>query len=171
VKLGVCKLCQKEKMLCDSHLAPAGLYRYCNVGEMGPVRFTNKEVTTGNRETTGYVLCQKCEALLNREGENWLLPKLATIDKTFPFYEIVVSGQPDTSEDGMSAYAAAKNPKIGFRKLTNFAIGVFWKASVHSWGLTKQASMIDLGAYQEPLRAFLVERKPFRRRRHSSSEC
>lgn len=161
MKHGICKLCLQEKALCDSHLAPAGLYKYCNAGEIGPVRFTNKEISSGNRETTGHILCQKCENLLNREGENWLLPKLATIDKRFPFYDLVVSGEPDVIEDGCAAYAASRNPKIGFRKLTHFAIGVFWKASVHSWGFDRPTSMIDLGAYQEPFRAFLAERKPF----------
>jgi hypothetical protein len=161
VEQGICKLCLQEKMLCDSHLAPAGLYKYCAARELGPVRFTANKISAGNRETSAYVLCQECENLLNREGENWLLPKLATIEKKFPFYDLVVSVLPDTVEDGVAAYACSRNNKIGFRKLTNFAIGVFWKASVHSWEAGNTEPMIDLGKYQEQFRAFLADRKPF----------
>jgi hypothetical protein len=126
---GVCKFCLEEKMLCDSHLAPAGLYKYCKAKEIGPVLMTREEVSVANEEVTEYLLCEECENLLNREGENWLLPKLATIDQKFPFYDLLVTGTPDTMEDGIAAYTCPRNEKIGFRKLTNFVIGVFWKAS------------------------------------------
>ena len=118
-------------MLCDSHLAPAGLYRYCKAAELGPVRITPREIAVANVEVTAPLLCQQCENRLNHEGENWLLPKLATIDRKFPFYDLLVTVPPDTAEDGSAAYAYSRNEKIGYRKLTNFALGVFWKASVH----------------------------------------
>jgi hypothetical protein len=117
VERGTCRLCLKDTMLCDSHLAPAGLYRYCAASELGPVRMTAQEISVSKREVTAYLLCQKCEDVLNREGENWLLPKLATIDKRFQFYDILSSGTPDTTENGVAAFAASRNPKIGFRKL------------------------------------------------------
>src|SRR5947209_5822136 len=120
-------------MLCESHLAPHGLYKYCAATDLGPVKFTAQEIAVSTREVTGYVLCERCEQLLNDEGERWLLPKLAHINQTFPFYDILASGFPDTIEDGVAAFAASRNPEIAFRKLTNFAIGVFWKASVYSW--------------------------------------
>jgi hypothetical protein len=94
-------------------------------------------------------LCQECEGRLNRDGENWLLPKLATIDQKFPFYDIHMEVPADTADDGVAAFACSRNPKIGFRKVTNFAIGVFWKASVHSWRNNKRDPMIQLGKYRE----------------------
>ena len=78
-------------MLCDSHLAPAGLYRYCKAKDLGPVRMTATEITVTNIEVTAPLLCQECEDRLNRDGENWLLPKLATIDQKFPFYDLVAA--------------------------------------------------------------------------------
>ncbi len=148
-------------MLCDSHLAPAGLYRYCQARELGPVRMTPNEIAVANEEVTAYLLCEECEQQLNRDGENWLLPKLATIEKTFPFYDLLVTGPPDTVENGVAAYACSRNQKIGFRKLTNFAVGVFWKASVHSWRKGKPGPLIELGKYREPLRLFLLREGGF----------
>jgi hypothetical protein len=161
VKPGICKLCLVEKDLCDSHLAPAGLYKYCAVAQLGPVKFTPKEIAVSTKEVTAYLLCEECEGLLNDEGERWLLPKLAHIDQTFPFYDILASGMPDTMEGGVAAFAASRNPEIAFRKLTNFAIGVFWKASVHPWRENTLVPLLELGKYREPFRLFLHERKPF----------
>jgi hypothetical protein len=161
MEAGICKLCLKQTMLCDSHFIPAGLYTYCKGKEIGVVRFTHDEITETTDEITTHLLCRRCENHLNREGENWLLPKLATVDKKFPFYDIVKSVPPDTDEDGVAGYATSRNDKVGFRKLTNFAIGVFWKASVHSWRSDTTEPWIDLGSYGEPFRRFLSEHKPF----------
>jgi len=158
---GTCRLCLEEKMLCESHLAPAGLYRYCKAEELGPVRMTAKKIEVANVEVTAPLLCQECEDRLNRDGENWLLPKLATIDQKFPFHDLLVAVPPDTGDDGVGAYACSRNEKIGFRKLTNFAIGVFWKASVHSWTKDETDPLIDLGKYEEPFRLFLTRKGQF----------
>jgi hypothetical protein len=161
VKHGKCKLCLLDKPLCDSHLAPAGLYKYCKAAQLGPVRMTAEEISVANEEVTTYLLCEHCEQRLNRDGENWLLPKLATIEKKFPFFDMLAEVAPDTSEDGWAAYACSRNRKIGFRKLTNFAVGVFWKASVHSWRKNKGGPMIQLGKYGEEFRRFLVGKGRF----------
>jgi hypothetical protein len=151
----------EEKPLCDSHLAPSGLYKYCKAKEHGPVKMTATEVVVANEEVTAYLLCGKCEGRLNRDGENWLLPKLATIDQKFPFYDILSEVPPDTIEGGAAAYACSRNSRVGFRKITNFAIGVFWKASVYSWKKEKSATMIQLGKYGEEFRKFLVGKGKF----------
>ena len=92
------------------------------------------------------------------------MPKLATIDQKFTFYDLLVTVPPDTAEDGSAAYACTRNDKIGFRKLTNFAIGVFWKASVHSWEEGKTAPLIELAKYRDSLRSFLIRKGPFPQR-------
>ena len=55
----------------------------------------------------------------------------------------------------MIVYRAAKNPEIKVDKLTHFALGMFWKASVHSWSGTATAPRIGLGPYSEEIRAWL----------------
>jgi|SRR5882724_4235406 len=158
---GVCKLCQEKKMLCRSHLVPARLYKYCRAGELAPIRFTAKEIGHSDEELAAYLLCSKCENLLNRDGETWLVPKLATAEQSFPFYDLLVQGQPDVVEPDFIAYACSRNKHIGFRKLTNFAVGVFWKASVHPWRGGRTTPQIELGDYREQFRQFLTHKSKF----------
>src|SRR5450756_406723 len=73
-----------------------------------------------------------------RMGESWLLPKLAQQDGPFPFLDILEKGSPIASKEGGLAYIASNNPEVDIEKLTHFALGIFWKASVHSWSGTKK---------------------------------
>jgi hypothetical protein len=155
LKLGICKLCLLEKPLCDSHLVPAALYKYCRAGENAPLRITVSEVGSTEEQVSTHLLCSKCENKLNRDGENWLVPKLATLGGSFPFYDLLVKEPPDYVQPDFIGYSCARNKHIGFRKLTNFLLGVFWKASVHSWRQSATRPLIDLGRYQEPLRLYL----------------
>src|SRR5579863_4792375 len=133
MKTGKCKLCLFDKPLCMSHLVPSRLYRYCESRGLPPLRFTAKEVGPVTEELKARLLCSECENLLNRDGENWLVPKLATLEGSFPFYDLLVKGQPDVLQRDFIAYACVRNRHIAFRKLANFVAGVFWKSSVHSW--------------------------------------
>ena len=92
---------------------------------------------------------------MSREGENWLLPLLATAEGTFPFHDLLLEGTPGGSDGDSKMYAASKNPKIDVAKLTHFAMGVFWKASVHSWRSGENEPLIQLAKYGESARAFL----------------
>jgi hypothetical protein len=155
VEYGTCKLCLKEKPICLSHLIPEAKYKYCWHEGQPPVLITPKEVGPSEEQLVAYLLCSDCENQLNRDGENWLLPKLARRDGPFPFYDILATGEPDLRYDDFVAYACAKNPKIGFRKLTNFAMGVSWKSSIHPWHEGRLRPQIDLGPYCEAFRKFL----------------
>jgi hypothetical protein len=85
---------------------------------------------------------------------------------SFPFYDLLVKGQPDIVQPDFVAYACARNPQIGFRKLTNFAIGVFWKASIHSWREGRLHPHIELGRYRESFRKFLNHEARFPEHTH-----
>jgi hypothetical protein len=162
VKHGKCKLCLLDKPLCESHLVPAAIYKYCWEGDLAPLRFTVDEIGHSDEELTAYLLCQKCEDRLNRDGENWLAPKLARIGGSFPLYDLIVKEKPDIVQEPLfSGYACGRNKKVAFRKITNFAIGVFWKASVHSWHAKRIGPRIDLGEYREAFRLFLMRKGKF----------
>jgi hypothetical protein len=83
------------------------------------------------------------------------LPLLAKSDGTFPLYEILVKHTPEAALGDSARYAAANNPEIDVAKLTHFAMGIFWKASVHSWSGERTGPLIDLGIYGERVRRFL----------------
>jgi hypothetical protein len=51
--------------------------------------------------------------------------------------------------------------KIEVEKLTHFALGLFWKASVHSWKGGTTDPRIDLGPYSEEIRKWLRGQNAF----------
>ena len=105
-----------------SHLVPSRLYRYCESRGVPPLRFTAQEVGPTTEELKARLLCSQCENLLNRDGENWLVPKLATLDGSFPFYDLLVKGQPDVHDPGFTAYACTRHCRIALR---DFELALF----------------------------------------------
>ena len=83
------------------------------------------------------------------------------MDGQFPLLDILEKQPPFTSRDGNIAYEASRNPDIDVKKITHFALGVFWKASIHSWSGTKKEPLIDLGPYAEKVRLFLRDEAPY----------
>jgi len=156
-----CPLCLEDKELVTSHLIPQAIYDYCRTAESEPVIMTSRIVMQTSRQVQHALLCQKCEDVLNKGGENWLLPLLATIDKKFPLLDIIERFEPDEVDGELRTYAAARNPAIEVHKLIHFAMGVFWKASIHSWEAGSKAPRIELGPYRESIRTFLRGETPF----------
>lgn len=155
--IGKCPLCLLEKKLIRSHLAPAALYGLCRTPQSQPVVVTQDLVVQSSRQWQDYLLCEECDNSFSDKGERWVLPLLAKSDGSFLFYATLVGRAPDAVEGNSALYAAAKNPEIDVAKLTHFAMGIFWKASVHSWSGERNASAIDLGKYGEGVRRFLRE--------------
>lgn len=137
------------------------MYDYCRTGDSEPVVMTSRIVMQTSRQVQTPLLCLDCENVLNRGGENWLLPLLATIDGKFPLLDIIERFEPDIPDGELRIYAASRNPAIEIEKLIHFAIGVFWKASIHSWRGDSKELQIDLGPYRESVRAFLLGKTPF----------
>jgi hypothetical protein len=114
-----------------------------------------------SRQLQHRLLCGGCENLLNNGGERWLLPLLATIDKKFPLLDIIEKLPPDLTDTEGRGYAASRNPEVKVDKLIHFAMGVFWKASVHSWRGDRKEPQIELGPYRDDVRVFLRGETPF----------
>jgi hypothetical protein len=159
--IGKCRMCLHEKTLVRSHLMPAALYDYCRKGEHGPIKVGGGFVMPTDRQTQDYLLCEDCEDVLNTGGERWILDKLATWERTFPLYDLLTKVPPFFDEDGMVVYLAGQNPEIEVEKLTHFALGLFWKASVHSWRGDTTDPRIDLGPYSEEIRKWLRGQNAF----------
>jgi hypothetical protein len=158
-------MCLREDVVLKcSHLTPASVYRLLdspNAPNHNPVLITSQGVVQTSREIKDYVLCEQCEDLLNRNGENWVLPLLATREN-FPLYDLLTSVAPDIVEPDVTAYAGAKNPRLRVNDLTHFALGIFWKASVHTWKSgSSSGSRIELGISGEKIRLFLRGDAPF----------
>jgi hypothetical protein len=107
------------------------------------------------------LLCHDCEDILNKGGEGWLMPLLAEYDAKFQLHEILTRHPPDVVDGNAASYAGARNADIQCDKIAHFAMGIFWKAAVHSWRRATKESIIELGPYREPVRTFLLGESPF----------
>src|ERR1039458_6051914 len=146
---GICKLCVQEKDLVRSHLMAAALYDYCRQGEFRPLMLGRGMILPTDRQTQAYLLCEVCEDVLNKKGESWANSKFATMDKKFPLYDLLTQVTPVPIDDGFSLYWAGDNSEIKVAMLTHFAMGIFWKASVHSWRGDEKEPRIELGPYSD----------------------
>jgi hypothetical protein len=120
-------------------------------------------VSHTDRQIQDYLLCRDCEHILNERGENWVNSKLATTEKTFPLYDLVMSSPEAFSDENGGVYLTADNPDFDVKSLSHFALGIFWKAGVHSWSGARTEPMIDLGDYTEPIRTWLKGETAFPR--------
>ncbi len=156
MKLGKCKLCLLDKPLCDSHLMPRAAYDYCRAPIGEPVVANAKIIMESSRQLQHPLLCKGCEGVLNEGGEDWIVPLFARYEGEFGFFEILRGVAPEVSDNGYDGYSAAKNPAIRAHKVIHFALGIFWKAAVHSWAKDEREPLIELGMYREPIRKFLL---------------
>lgn len=156
-------MCIQVKPVVKSHLIPAALYSVCAPEGESPIKVADGVVLPTDRQTWTYLLCEKCEDILNSGGETWTIPKVATIEGRFPLYELLESVPPVLCEGDLAVYSARTNPAIDVEKLTHFAIGIFWKASVASWKADDKEPMINLGPYADELRGWLTGETAFPR--------
>jgi len=161
---GICKLCLKEKDLQDSHLLPAAIYKQFRDPELpnpNPLLTRKTIALQTSAQLSDYVLCRGCEDLLNKQGENWVVRNIAHKDN-FPLLEALQRGKPVISGGGVAVYAGAEIPQLNMDKLVYFALGIFWRASVHRWRLLGgNPVQIDLGKYGPAIRQFLLGIQPF----------
>lgn len=161
MEIGICKFClEPNKPLVESHLAPAALYDLCGVGGEFVI-LTSEVVTFTGRHLKHSLLCKECDGSFSTNGEDWTLPLLATIDGKFPFFDLLQKVPPDLVDSDLMGYAVSRNPEIDIQKLTHFALGVFWKASVHPWSGKRTENHIELGRYGEEIRKFPRGEAPF----------
>lgn len=76
-----------------------------------------------SRQTKDSLLCQECDNSFNKNGENWVIPKLARADGKFVFLDILQYLPPDTENERFKIYGAGKNPSIDVDKIVHFAMG------------------------------------------------
>jgi hypothetical protein len=148
-------MCLLRRSVVESHLIPSSLYDHTYEGDVGPVRVGDGVIIPGGRELKAPLLCLDCEDILNSGGEMWVGPKLGWVGR-FPLFDMARKCSGYFDEDGVQGlYLACSNPEIDVEKLTHFALGIFWRAGVHSWKKNKDEPLIDLGSYGERIRLWL----------------
>lgn len=156
-----CPLCVVTKDVVSSHLMSSALYKLCTPPGGRPIAFNSEIVLESSRELQHPLLCFDCEDILNKGGEEWMLPLFAQFNGSFPFYDLLAQEPPAVVDGHVKVYAAAKNPRLDTAKMTHFAMGMFWKAAVHSWRGGKKEPLIDLEPYTEEIRKYLRSEAAF----------
>jgi len=125
IQSGICKLCLQFKPLRNSHMMAKGLYRLCRPPGYDPVGFSEAEIGPTTGRTKAYLLCDDCEQILNKEGEQWVISKLAKYNGKFVLYDLLTKQAPAFQENGITVYATATNPEIDRERLSHFGLGFF----------------------------------------------
>ena len=140
----VCKLCQNDRELRNSHIIPEFLYKtlYEESGRFNELNLDkgrNKFHQKGIRER---LLCDECEQLFSKyERYASLLLNGG--------YELLVLPEPPVVH--------FKN--IDYRKFKIFALSILWRAGVST---NKAYSQVELGKHEERLRLLLLSESPGR---------
>lgn len=151
MRTGTCSGCLKTKPLVRSHLVSRAVYDYLRTDDLHPIVVGGGTVRATTDQLQADLLCEECERMLNDGGEKWMLGKFCTVDRRYPLYDLLHRQAPiDVDADG-ETFAAGTNPDIDVNSISHFALGVFWKASLHSWAFGE----ISLGPYGEAIRTWL----------------
>lgn len=172
-KVGVCALCGPdlagEKILRLSHFLPKAVYRYFNRFKLEGTKLLirpkeDAKVFSMSTQVAQHLLCDACELLMTKQGEDYYLSEMMKIDvdaKTqSPVYKILLNvlvpiWRPinDQYPDAILNAGCTLVPEIESRKLYHFAIGMFWKATLQGW---KHCPPMPLeAAIVEQMRRFL----------------
>ena len=94
---GICPLCRLEKDLVDSHFLPAASYKPLHGSGLKvnePMVLTSKRIFQSSRlKITAHAFCADCEDRFDRNGEGWVLNKLANLS-TFPLRDMITAAPP-----------------------------------------------------------------------------
>jgi hypothetical protein len=162
---GICKLCLQFKGLRDSHMMPSAIWRLLN--EPGhrlhhPILMTEKLALTSARQIHDYVLCGDCEQRLNKNGEDYAVSQMRG-KRGFPLLERLQVAMPMASAETVRSYDGAAIG-VNTEKLAYFALSVVWRAGAYKWRnlySDQRTYSIDLGAFLEPMRQYLLGTAPF----------
>lgn len=164
--IGVCKLCLQTKDLQDSHYLPKGTYKINRAPALknaSPVVLSNDQLFQSTAQLSDYLLCSDCEQRFSRNGEAWVLRNVPrNYGEQFPILDALNAETPFLEDGGTKVYAGARVKPLDMEKIVYFAVSVFWRGAVHVWksSLRTEAPDVNLCAYEEPIRQFLLGASP-----------
>jgi hypothetical protein len=99
---------------------------------------------------------------LSRGGEDWIFRHGMKNDGRFPLAEVLRRSKPSvgTLTGHTRLYESVLIPEINATAITHFAIGSFWKASIHRWN-TDGTIPVNLAGYDEEFRRYLLGEADF----------
>lgn len=114
-------------------------------------------------QVVDYLLCEECEQMFRRTGEDWVLDYCYRGPGKFRLYSALGNAQTAFRTDTMSAYYANGIREINADALGYFGASVFWRAAARNWHIQRQLMIAtSLGdEYQEQIRQFLLGHSGF----------
>jgi hypothetical protein len=162
--VGICKLCLQNRVLEDSHLLPAALYRMSRwegSANPNPMLISSRGRVQTSKQIKDYVLCHDCEQRFSRNGERYTMLQVNR-KEGFKLLQTLRTSTNMRSAGGFTFYYETSALGVDRQKLAYFAMSVFWRAAVHLWHRPEQKEpMMRLGVYEEPIRKYLMEEAPF----------
>jgi hypothetical protein len=160
METGTCKLCLTPGAeLHDSHFLPRSFYALFRDGKNEPIRFSPESVYPTSKQIKDFVFCGDCEERFNRDGENWVRPLLPTVGGPFPLRDRLMKAAPLYRDEAMAVFPTVGNPEMDSAKVMHFALGVFYKAAVHSWRGDSSEPYMPMEADDvEALRLYLLDK-------------
>ncbi len=157
--MATCPLCKDPTSLpiVRSHLMPAALYlktREIGAKNSRLIMVTSKTTTPTDKQIQDDLLCVACEDCLNRFGEKYALAQVHD-GKDFPLLIRLRLAMPLYSGLGVEKFSG-DSVGVETDKLAHFALGLFWKASVHVWRAYDGSTIHhSLGKHEEPVQQYL----------------
>jgi hypothetical protein len=140
------------------------MYRFLREGSLSnpnPILMAKGSVAQISHQLTDYVLCNDCEGLFDRNGENWVVSKMARLDR-FPLWELMNTSKPVAVDGEGATFDGVSIPGIKMEKLVYFGLSVFWRGSAPPLRDRRGPVLgITLGPYEEEIRKFLLSEAPF----------
>lgn len=164
--IGICKLCQSSDVeLCDSHLLSKAAYKLIRKSQNGeaPIMMNSRIAISRDLQVRGHVFCRRCEDLLNKHGEAWVLRNCYRDEEGFALKDALDAAVPQHDAKDLRVYAAANILDIDVPRLAYFAGSVFWRSAAHEWTSgSSTPTRIRLGAkYENELRNYLLGAETF----------
>lgn len=156
---GICKLCLRGRYLQKSHYIPGALYA------------TPKKLEFATAEGTGFVdehirvplLCEWCEGLFDRNGEQEVLRHIAAKSfKRFPLLEKLKLALPREEWPDLSRFSGI-DLGIDMDKFAYFALSIVWRGAIHNWQMFDGSirRRDEIGDFEGPIRWYLLGKAPF----------
>jgi len=159
--LGICGLCHEHRVLRESHLLPAAVYKLSRETDRrnpNPVVVRPTGAGTTSRQVSDHFLCADCEERFSRNGERYVLGQCARPGGQFALRELLGAASVVCGDAGFRVCEVTGVLGGNVEQYLYFAVSVFWRAAARRWTLEgRPINRISLGnMYQEQFRLYLL---------------
>jgi hypothetical protein len=165
--VGQCGLCQEMRVLQESHLLPAALYKLSRDPSRrnpNPVLLAGGRASATSRQVAHRFLCVQCEQRFSGRGERYVLGQCARPNGEFKLRELLEEVVPVAQVSEFRLYEVGELLGPHADEYLYFAASVFWRASARAWTEDGPRERFSLGSvYDEQFRLYLLGEADFPR--------